>query len=237
MINNKEILTLVIEQRNERQEYNNKLAYDEIKSNPNKINNNNINDKALERLLKYTNYNNLDEMIKDKNNYEEIIIKISSLYIAKNSSRQGAKDEELQLENINKLQEHDIIIIKDGKQKPIKGGGIRKSGKKRADELKSIDFVIKHSNKEIGYITAKVSSGEGGHQDNVLDEITQFCDWSILQQQNDEQKKIYVVLYDSANTSNLFDDIKKKYNNKNTILTNTKNFKNDFLNWFNNENK
>ncbi len=54
-------------------------------------------------------------MIKDKNNYEEIIIKISSLYIAKNSSRQGAKDEELQLENINKLQEHDVIIIKDGK--------------------------------------------------------------------------------------------------------------------------
>ncbi len=43
MINNKEISTLVIEQRNERQEHNNKLAYDEIKSNPNKINNNNIN--------------------------------------------------------------------------------------------------------------------------------------------------------------------------------------------------
>jgi hypothetical protein len=258
--NNNNISKLLVEQRNERQEHNNKLAYDAIKSNPKKTNDNNINDKALDRLLTYTNYNNLDEMIKDKNNHEEIIIKISSLYIAKNASRQGTKDEDLQLENINKLHEYDITIIKDGKQKPIKGGGIRKSGKKQADELKSIDFVIKYKNEEIGYITAKVTSGGGGHQDNVLDEITQFCDWSLIQQQNDiqeikqsliygahhkiennfigcKQQKVYIVLYDSMNTSKLFNDIKKKYKNTNLILTDTKKFKNDFLNWFYNKNK
>lgn len=231
------ISTLVVEQRNERQEYNNKLAYDTIISNPKNPNYNNINDKALDRLLTYTEYDNLDEMIKDKKNHEEIILKISSLYIAKNASRQGTKDEDLQLETINKLQEYDITIIKDGKQKPIKGGGIRKSGKKQADELKSIDFVIKYKTEEIGFITAKVTSGGGGHQDNVLDEITQFCDWSLIQQQNDKQQKVYIVLYDSMNTSKLFNDIKKKYKNTNLILTNTKNFKNDFLNWFNNKNK
>jgi hypothetical protein len=235
--NNDNISKLVVEQRNERQEHNNKLAYDAIKLNPKKPNDNNINDKALDRLLTYTNYNNLDEMIKDKNNHEEIIIKISSLYIAKNASRQGTKDEDLQLENINKLQEYDIAIIKDGKQKPIKGGGIRKFGKKQADELKSIDFVIKYKTEEIGYITAKVTSGGGGHQDNVLDEITQFCDWSLIQQQNDKQQKVYIVLYDSMNTSKLFNDIKKKYKNTNLILTDTKKFKCDFLNWFNNKNK
>ncbi len=108
--NNNNISKLVVEQRNERQEHNNKLAYDAIKSNPKKPNDNNVNDKALDRLLTYTNYNNLDEMIKDKNNHEEIIIKISSLYIAKNASRQGTKDEDLQLENINKLHEYDITI-------------------------------------------------------------------------------------------------------------------------------
>jgi len=234
--NNNNISTILVEQRNERQEHNNKIAYEAIKSNPKKPNDNNINEKALDRLLTYTNYNDLDELIKDKNNHEEIIIKISSLYIAKNASRQGTKDEDLQLENINKLQEYDITIIKDGKQKPIKGGGIRKSGKKQADELKSIDFVIKFKNEEIGYITAKVTSGGGGHQDNVLDEITQFCDWSLIQQQNDKQK-VYIVLYDSLNTSKLFNDIKKKYKNTNLILTDTKKFKNDFLNWFNNKNK
>ena len=235
--NNNNISTILVEQRNERQEHNNKIAYEAIKSNPKKPNDNNINEKALDRLLTYTNYNDLDELIKDKNNHEEIIIKISSLYIAKNASRQGTKDEDLQLENINKLQEYDITIIKDGKQKPIKGGGIRKSGKKQADELKSIDFVIKFKNEEIGYITAKVTSGGGGHQDNVLDEITQFCDWSLIQQQNDKQQKVYIVLYDSLNTSKLFNDIKKKYKNTNLILTDTKKFKNDFLNWFNNKNK
>ena len=68
------ISKLVVEQRNERQEPNNKLAYDAIKLNPKKQNDNNINDKALDRSLTYTNYNNSDILIKDKNNHEEIII-------------------------------------------------------------------------------------------------------------------------------------------------------------------
>ena len=52
-----------------------------------------------------------------------------------------------------------------------------------------------------------------------------------------KHQKVYIVLYDSLNTSNLFNDIKKKYKNSNLILTDTKKFKNDFLNWFNNKNK
>lgn len=100
--------------------------------------------------------------------------------------------------------------------------------------MKSIDFIIKYKTKEIGYITAKVSAGRGGHQDNVLDEITQFCDWALIQIQNDKQKA-YVVLYDCINTSKLFNDIRNKYKNPNLILTNTKKFKYDFLNWFNNK--
>ena len=161
-------------------------------------------------------------------------MKLSALYIAKNASRQGSKDEGLQLENINILHEYDITIIKDGKLKPIKEGGIRKSGKKQTDELKTIDFLIKNNDIDLGYITAKVTSGEGGHQDNILDEITHFCDWSLIQQKNDLTKKIYVVFYDSSNASKLINDIKKKYKNDNLIITDSKKFKNDFLNWFNN---
>jgi len=228
----KNISLQTIKKRNERQEHNNELAYNSIKLNLKHSNNNNINNKALIRLLKYTKYNNLDEIIKDKNNHEENIIKLVSLYISKNASRQGMKDEKLQLENINNLHEYDITIIKDGKQKPIKGGGIRKSKLKQSDELKSIDFIIKYKTNEIGYITAKVSSGSGGHQDNVLEEITQFCDWSLIQQKNDKERKVYIVLYDSMNTSKLFNDIIKKYKNTNLILTNTSNFKINFLNWF-----
>lgn len=58
--NNDNISKLVVEQRNERQEHNNKLAYNAIKSNPKKPIDNNINNRALERLLTCTNYNNLD---------------------------------------------------------------------------------------------------------------------------------------------------------------------------------
>ena len=229
-----DITRQVVQQRNERQVNNNKLAYDSIKQNPNITDNKNINKKALDRLLNHLDYDNLGNVIKDKNNYEEIIIKLASLYIAKNASRQGSIDEDLQLQSINTLQEYYIEIIKDGRQKPVKDGGIRKSGKKQTDELKSIDFVIKYNKEEIGYIMAKVTLGKGGHQDNVLDEITQFCDWSIQHKKKSKLKKAYVVLYDSMNTSTLFTDIKKLYKNSNLILTNTKKFKNDFLNWFNN---
>jgi hypothetical protein len=167
--------------------------------------------------------------------FRHSIIKISSLYIAKNASRQGSKDEQLQLEKINIFQNYNIEIIKDGKEKPIKGGGISVSKKKQINELKSIDFVIKHKTDEIGYITAKVTVGGGGHQDNVLEEIKQFCEWALIQQQNDKQKKVYVVLYDSANTSEYFNDIKDKYKNTNLILTDSKKFKTKFLKWFKNK--
>jgi hypothetical protein len=233
-IEEKDITTKLVEQRNERQEINNNNAYNAIKENSKKPNKDKINENALERLLTFTEYTNLEEIKKDKDNLEDNIMKITALYIAINASRQGTKDEGLQLDNINILQDYGITICKDGKQKPIKGGGIRKAGKKQADELKTIDFLIKHDEKEIGYITAKVTSGEGGHQDNVLDEITQYCDWALIQQNKDIGKKCYVVLYDSNNTSNLINDIKKKYKNDNLIITNTKNFKTDFINWFNN---
>ena len=38
------------------------------------------------------------------------------------------------------------------------------------------------------------------------------------------------------NTSILFNDITKKYNHTNLILTNSENFKKDFIHWFDNRN-
>lgn len=229
-----DITTKLVEQRNERQEINNNNAYNAIKENSKKPNKDKINENALERLLTFTEYANLEEIKKDRENLEDNIMKISALYIAKNASRQGTKDEGLQLDNINILQDYGITICKDGKQKPIKGGGIRKSGKKQIDELKTIDFFIKHNEKEIGYITAKVSADKGGHQDNVLAEISQFCDWASIQQKSDTDKKCYVVLYDTNNSTDSISEIKITYKNDNLIITNTSNFKTDFMIWFDN---
>jgi hypothetical protein len=43
---------------------------------------------------------------------------------------------------------------------------------------------------------------------------------------------VYVILYDNLNTSNLYNDIKKKYKNDHILFTNTQKFKIDFVNWF-----
>ena len=63
-----------------RQNLNNIHVYNCIVNN-NKLNN--INDIALNRLLTYTNYNNIYDLLKDKNNYYDIIAKLISLYISK----------------------------------------------------------------------------------------------------------------------------------------------------------
>lgn len=231
-VNNDIVSNTIIEQRKNRQNTNNNNAYKAIKLNAINPTETHINKNALTRLLEYTNYNNIDEIIKDEKNHKDIILKLASLYIAKNATRQGVKDENLQLEYINNLQEYNIEIQKDGKNKLVENGNIRNSNKKQIDELKSIDFMIKHNNIDIGYITAKVTIGSGGHQDNVLEEIKQFCKWS--KKYNDNQK-LFVVLYDNVNTKSLINDVEKKYKNTNLILTNTNNFKNDFLKWFKNK--
>ncbi len=220
-------------QRNERQINNNYMAYTSLKKNLKKIDIKYINNKALERLLDYTGYKNIYSMIKDKDNHEENIYKIISLYIAKNASRQGKKDEYLQYNYINKLQKHGIVIMTGGTIRPIKTGGLRLYGDKKNDELKTIDFLIYYREDIIGYITAKVTSGNGGHQDNVLNEITQFCEWSLIQTKNTE-KKAYIILYDNPVISNLYSSIQKTYSSVNILFTNTPNFKKDFLKWFNN---
>lgn len=223
----------VVEQRKIRQIDNYKIAEDAIIKNVCV----DINDKALKRVFSYTGYPSIEEILKDEKNYKNIIVKLMSMNIAINASRQGCKDESSQLENINTLQEYNIEIKKDGKLRPIKGGGFR-SGlrRKQLGELKSIDFVIYHNNKTIGYITAKVTVEQGGHQANVSDELESFMEWAKNQQQNDKERKIYVVLFDSLKVSDTINMIKKKFNNINSLITDSDNFHNDFLKWFKNEN-
>lgn len=223
------------EQRNDRQQNNNNDAYNELKRHPNAPNPKYANIHALDRLLTYTKYTNMTELLKDKDNYEETMIKLASLYVAKNSSRQGIKDEMIQLDNINKLQNYNIVVEKDGKNKPVKTGGIRFCGKKCTDELKTIDFIVKYNTAIIGYIMAKVLVGSGGHQDNVMNEIIQFCDWATIEQNNGSEKA-YIVLFDCTEECHVFKDIKEKYNHYGLIMTNTEYFQADFLNWFKSKN-
>ena len=228
----------VVEQRMIRQIDNYKTAEDAIIKN--KCSKDNSNDEALKRVLSYTGYQSIEEILKDEKNYKNIIMKLISINIAKNASRQGCKDESFQLKNINTLQEYNIEIKKDGKLRPIKGGGISEvSRKKQLGELKTIDFVIYNNDKIIGYITAKVTVDQGGHQANVSDELESFMEWARIQQKNDNnvnERKIYVILFDSSNVSDTINMIKKKFNDDNSLITDSDNFHNDFLKWYKKEN-
>ena len=99
--------------------------------------------------------------------------------------------------------------------------------------MKAIDFTINYNKQIIGYITAKYSIGSGGHQDNVISELNDFCNWSLKEiKKSENKKKVYIVLYDNFDNSN-HHKLQNKYKNENLIISNTINFNNDFLIWFN----
>lgn len=90
--------------RFERQKINNNIVF-------NAINNNNINQHELKRLLEDTDLT-LEQLFKECNN-NYLINKLVSRQISINSSRQGCKDEEIQI-NICSIfaQNYGIIIDK-----------------------------------------------------------------------------------------------------------------------------
>ena len=206
-----------------------------------------VNVNALQRVYEYIGR---EEVIQKSKN-DEAFAKLVALYCCKSSSRQGSNDETYILDTLKKFMSS--IGMKFEKSNinsliPIKSGNfagqllhrddVNKNNISKTECLKSIDCLVIEDLTIIGYGTLKVCFGAGGHQDNVLDEITQFCDWSQIQiQTQNNNQKVYIVLYDSVNTSKLFNDIKKKYKNINLLLTDSKNFKKDFLDWFNNNYK
>lgn len=198
--------------REERQKINNLLVLNSI------INNNmndfkkNINKEELSRILKDLDMNQ-DELIKYcRNNI--ITAKILSGRISKNSSRQGSKDEALQLKVCNITSSKYGIYIENlsaTAYRPIKNGKIlshkeiKKNNINRNECLKSLDGKI--TGKIKGWIFSKIVYGNGGHQDNVFEETLIFCEWvkkyGII-------NEFYFILIDT-DLKNKIIDIKNKY--------------------------
>lgn len=135
-------------------------------------------------------------------------------------------DVELRQKFFEKFEIIIIYISIDGKRQPDKNGAITTN---KRNTLKTFDFCIKYNGTDIGFITAKVTVGDGGHQDNVIQEIIQFSEWAITQ---NDTKISYIILFDTLNSSKLSNikDIIKNYDN--IILTNTDTFQSKFLTWF-----
>lgn len=164
--------------RFERQKINNLLALESIK---NQDLTKNINIKEFERILDELNINKTELL--DKCKYDDITAKILSGRIAINASRQGSKDENMQLTTCNittskfgiKIEKLSTTALRPTKiGKIFENYEIKNKKIQTNDCLKSFDGKI--SGKINGFIMAKVVYGEGGHQDNVFEEVHTFCE-------------------------------------------------------------
>lgn len=206
--------------RKVRQENNNNIVYENLKNNQLEELNKNINIKEYERVLKDLNISEKDLINKCRD--DNLFCKLVSRSISKLSSRQGCKDESEQLKICNTIAKEVGILIKNlspTEFRPTNFGEIL-SGKEIKQKEITLDNCLKSFDAKIlgkmkGYITAKVSFGNGGHQDNVFDEIDTISMWWLEHKSNSDE--VLVVLVDT-NLIKEFNILKKKYEKVNNIM-------------------
>lgn len=196
--------------RNNRQNLNNKLVYNEIING--KINEKNINNKKFIRIINELNISKEEILQKCKNDI--YFAKLLSINISKISSQQGNKDEYLQLYIINKIcNKCNIYINNIEKYRPTKDGKIISEKEYKTNKISKLDclktFDAKITGKINGWIFAKVVIGNGGHQDNVFQEAIYLCDWVI---KNKIYNEYFFILIDT-DMYKRFNEISQKYNN------------------------
>lgn len=151
--------------------------------------------------------------------------RLLGMMISKKTSRQGAKDEALQIETCNQIAEQCNINIKQLNNndlcpttcgKILSKKNITKRGLSIADGLKSFDAKI--SGKINGYMSCKVTFDDGGHQKNVLNEMKALINWWI----NTKQKSVLIILWDT-NLEKKLQELKNtsKYHENIKVMTHT----------------
>lgn len=175
----------------------------------------NINKEEYNRVLQDLDRINIkeDELLEEcRTNI--IMTTVLASKISINASRQGTKDEQLQLDAckttfykcgiiLNKLSSTSFRPTKNGEV--VDNCILKKRGIKKEDCLKSFDANF--TGKINGWVFAKIVIGSGGHQDNVFEEAYTFCDWVV---KYGNTLELYIVLLDT-NIKDKYDDIIAKY--------------------------
>jgi hypothetical protein len=197
-----------------RQKHNILLVFNSIKDNEQSEFYNNINRNELARTLE-----ELDLRIDtfwEKCRKDYLFAKISSCHLAKRASRQGSKDEDVQIRTCNfitKLCGVYITNLTTTCFRPTKDGHIvskqdMKQNSITIDQcLKSFDAKV--SGKIEGWISAKVAFGSGGHQDNVFEEMDGLAFWWSKYKNGSSQYLIILLDTDLVDKNTC---IKNKYN-------------------------
>jgi hypothetical protein len=136
--------------------------------------------------------------------------------IAKKASRQGTRDENLQITVCDGVAQHFGICIENlgvRSYRPTKTGHILTQDELNARQvpnnecLKSFDGKI--SGAINGWIFAKVVYGSGGHQDNVFEESDIMCKW-VKQFRDHDKNELFVILIETDLVKKL-DTLQQKY--------------------------
>lgn len=196
-----------------RQKNNNLSVFNCIKNN-NKIEfYKKINEKELLRILEELNFNFEDFW--NKCCKDDIFSKLVACHLSKCASRQGTKDEDEQLRICNitaMLCGIEIINLTSTAIRPTKNGTIS-TKKEMKDHNISKDCCLKSFDGKIcgkinGYISAKVSFGSGGHQDNVFEEMDTLAEWWCNYKKNTDE---YLIILIDTDLEDKFNCIKLKY--------------------------
>jgi hypothetical protein len=220
--------------RSERQKINNLKVFNAIKERNMSEFYKNVNDKELERVLDETGLTREELIAECAKEGGDLLCRMTSGRISINSSRQGTKDEELQMDISNTTSSQFGINIENlstTAYRPTKNGLIvsgneMKERKIHKDAcLKSFDAKI--SGKMEGWIFAKVVFGSGGYQDSMFQEADSMCEWVSKYKQDGTE--LYVIMLDTDLTDK-FDIIKNKYiSTKNLMVTNHYDFQNHII--------
>ena len=206
--------------RSNRQNENNALATESIKNNDLTKN---INNEEYKRVLQELQRVHITEEELLEECRTNIITKtLLASRISINASRQGSKDEQLQLDACKKtFSKCGIVLNNPTSFRPTKNGIIinnnemKKRKIKKEDCLKSFDAKL--SGKVKGWVFAKNVIGRGGHQDNVFEEAQTFCDWVV---KYGKESEMYIVLLDTNLIEKLNDLIVRHEGVSNLLIGN-----------------
>jgi len=203
-----------------RQQNNNKIVFNNIKTNDREAFDKNINLNEFERTLQDLELTKEDFFQKCQN--DPLFCKLSARTISKNASRQCTKDETEQLRTcnftsqkcgvfINNLSSTEIRPTKDGTL--VSNDDMKKNKIQKDCCLKSFDASL--SGRMNGFISSKISFGAGGHQDNVFEEQETFAEWWKSYKSNTNDMLIILI---DTDLKDKFLRIKEKYNNIQNIM-------------------
>ena len=202
--------------RTERQHFNDHAVYQDLKQ---KKINRNVNMEAYKKTINASEIS--EEHFLEKCQDDDVFARVVSVGISINASRQGSRDENLQIMTVNETVSKfgiNLINLPNNAFRPRKNSGEILSNKECKNQhilkeecYKSFDGRIE--GKINGWVFAKIVFGEGGHQDNVFEEADALCNWIIQY----DKTEYFIILIDT-NLDTKFQALCYKYKERQNIL-------------------